>query len=375
MAVSIGMLAFPLAAYWVLSGAWYGQRADAEISIEHVAVPGRRVLKLPADQRHGDLVLYRFQAPVSQSMVYDIEATEWGAWLGTGHGLIRFEPDHSAIGYRAFDDAPGEWVRRLALRNDVIAVDIMVADGPTGGQDAGAHLFDADTESWHPLGDNVADQVWLDGDLWQRTLARSLIRWTRDGKGWVSQAVTLDTHQCSEASLAAIDDALWIAQQGTARGGLNFARTARAIPCGLLRYDPASGSETGYSEQNGMPSGFARDVGGDANQVYVSHSIKHHRISQLDLATGEWRSMQAVGTGNRMAVSEAAVWLATPSAKHPLVRIDRLSHRRTDVSGIPEGYFVSAIDVIGESVWFGLHRKHWQGQTYTVESMLGRLED
>jgi len=374
-AIGFMMLVFPLGVWFLFDSRDGPTSPDNGSSVYGTPSVEYRSLDLQIEEHSDGLSLYQFDVPVSESMIYDILATESAVWLGTGQGLIRLEPDERAVSHRAFAGAPSEWARHLTLHGDLMAVDVMVAGGPTGGQYAGTHLFNIRSETWDRIGENVADQVWLGEVLWQRTLARTLVRWTRDQGRWVDETVPLKTNQCSEASLAAIGDVLWMAQQGTARGGLRFARTARAIPCGLLRYEPTSGRETFFSEEHGMPSGFGGDVDGDASQVYVSHSTKHDRVSWLDTASGEWHSLRAAGTGNRMAVSDSAVWLATPSARHPLIRIDRLTQRRIDISGIPQDFYVSAIDVQGDSVWFGLYRERWKGETYTVQSLLGHLDD
>ena len=178
--------------------------------------------------------------------------------------------------------------------------------------------------------------------------------------------------------MSVVADELWIAQQGTeyhSRGPKRGGTGAKAIPCGVVRYDPATGAETFFDEDDGLNSGFGRDVAGDDRAVFVSHSIKHDKLSVFDPASGNWRTARPNGTGNRIALSANAVWLASPGGRTPLVRIDRRSEERRNIAGIPEGFYVSALAADGDVVWFGLHRKTYEAATYSVEALLGRYED
>lgn len=340
--------------------------------------PTRVNLSLPERSSRGELHIYRFSPELRAADIYSLAVDGNALWLGTGRGLVHFEPGRFARQYRRFSRAPYEWIRHLRLDGHLLAVDSLVAGGNTGGEYAGNHLFDTRTGEWTEIGGNVLDQVWLDGELWQRPLDRTLRRASRTADRWQLEEIPLDSRLCSEAYMAVIENEIWIAQQGTVhfhgtigRGGSR----AKEIPCGVVRYDPRSGRETFYDEGDGLNSGFARDVAGDARQVYVSHSIKHERISIRDGATGRWSSARPYGSGNKIAISEKAVWLATPSSRHPLVRIDRRTQKRKNIAGIPDGYYVGALAVAGNTVWLGLYKKVWEGSTYSLDTLLAKHED
>jgi hypothetical protein len=379
LVVIIMMSIVPAIAAW-LAYDFYVQRSAHRQSVAPwlSPEPATTELTLPERSSRGELEIYRFSPELRAADIYSLAIDGDALWLGTGRGLVHFEPGRFARQYRRFSRAPYEWTRHLRLDRHLLAVDSLVAGGNTGGEYAGNHLFDTRTGEWSKIGTNVLDQVWLDGQLWQRQLDRTLTRASRRGDQWQLEEIQLDTRLCSEAYMAVVDDEIWIAQQGTVhlqgRIGQGGSR-AKAIPCGVVRYDPRSGRETFYDEADGLNSGFARDVAGDGREVYVSHSIKHEKISIRDSATGRWSSARPYGSGNKIAVSENAVWLATPSSRDPLVRIDRKTQKRKNISGIPEGYYVGALAVAGNTIWLGLYKKEWKGSTYSLDSLLAKHED
>jgi hypothetical protein len=333
--------------------------------------PSATALALPNIFPSGDITLFEFAPEFREAKIYDITVDDGTLWLGTGKGLVEYVPGRHATAYRQFTTAPFEWVRHLALDGGALAVDTLTANGNTGGEYAGSHLFDLATRRWQQIGVNVLDQVWLHGELWQRTVGRKLNRVTHDDAGWRHQEISIANRLCAEAYLAAIGDDLWIAQQGTVRGDSQ----AKAVPCGVLRYSPATGEERLFDETDGLNSGFGRDVAGDAHQVWVSHSINHDRLSVLDERRERWRSARSYGSGNRIALGANAVWLATPDATNPLIRIDRHSEQRLNIRGVPEGFYVGAMAVAGREVWLGLYKPIWTDGTYSTESYLAQYID
>lgn len=337
----------------------------------------RTSLPLPEHSSSGALTLYRFDSEISQSEVYDIQVDGQRLWLGTGKGLLAWEPGVGVVRYQQFANAPFEWVQDLDLDAGMLATDIHVSARTTGGKYTGTHIFDTLNETWQPIGESVLDQVWLDGVLWQRPVKEHVLlrTWETEGQ-WQSEVVPLHAELCSGAAMAAIEHVLWIAQQGMVRSGSGSGGgNVRAMPCGVIRYDPVTNSEDYYDEGRGMNSGFGRDVAGDDRQVWVSHSIKHDRMSFLDNNTDRWQSARPYGSGNVIALSDRAVWLGTPSSSDPFVRIDRRSQKRTNISGVPAEFYVSAIAIDGDVIWLGLYRQNWQGSTYTIDSFLAKYVD
>jgi len=66
---------------------------------------------------------------------------------------------------------------------------------------------------------------------------------------------------CTEGRLAAAAGRVWIAQQGAVRIG---RQSMRPVPCGVVAVDPATGDARVWEEDDGLASGFGRDVVGDA---------------------------------------------------------------------------------------------------------------
>jgi hypothetical protein len=379
LAVALMMSIVPAIAAWFAYD-FFIKRSIHDEAVEPWLRPAVTVTELPLPARsvQGELELYRFSPDLQAADIYSIVIDADALWLGTGKGLVHFQPGRRVRQHRQFSDAPYEWVRHLALNGHLLAADILVAGGNTGGEYAGNHLFDTRGASWSRLGGNVLDQVWLDGQLWQRRLDRTLTRAVQRADQWHLDEVHLQSRLCSEAYMAAIGNEIWIAQQGTVHSHRSIRKGgshAKAVPCGVVRYNPATGEETFFDEGDGLNSGFGRDVAGDSRQIYVSHSIKHERISIRDNSTGRWYSARPYGSGNKIAISEAALWLATPSSRHPLVRIDRKTQKRKNIDGIPQGYYVGSLAVDGNVVWLGLYKKDWIGSTYSLHTLLARHED
>ena len=217
------------------------------------------------------LLLYELGTDLQQAQIHSIAVDDGKLWIGSGRGLIEFVENGASRVHRQFADAPFEWTRHVRLGNGVVAVDSMVANGSTGGHYAGSHLFDKETGEWHELGDNVLDHVWLDGTLWQRPARRMLTRVKQINGAWHAEDVSLSSQLCSEAQLAAVDGELWIAQQGTVRfsGGLRNrgSGSVKDVACGVLRFNPETGTEMHFRQQDGLNVGFGRDIVGDGRMV------------------------------------------------------------------------------------------------------------
>ena len=355
------------------------QRRDDSALDLTVLSPSVVALSPPSVSTNGELELVAFSDDIRQGRIHDIAVDNGRLWLGTGKGLVEFSDGGQSRQHRLYSDAPFEWVQDLALNGDKLAMDVMVAEGPTGGQYAGSHLLDTDSGNRYALGANVLDQVWLDNELWQRPLERMLVRHTVTDGNLRTDEVKLSSQLCSHTRMEAIGDELWLAQQGVVRfhGGVRVGRGSRSkeVPCGVLRFNPATGNEVVYEEIDGLNSGFARAVVGDAREIWVGHSIKFAKLSVLDRGTDTWRSARPYGSANALALSDKAVWLATPSGSEPLLRIDRQTENRKAISGVPDGYFVSTIAIDGDTVWAGLYRQTWHGSTFTIDAMLARYHD
>jgi hypothetical protein len=352
---------------------------DKEGMILRVRAESTEVLEVTSVRESGELLLYEFGSGLREARIYDIVVDGDRLWIGTGKGLVEFADGGEVRLHRQFSGAPFEWTQDLALHDGWLAVDVLVAEGNSGGHYAGSHVLDTRTGEWHELGANVLDQVWLGDALWQRPLARMLVRQEFLDGVWRSKDVSLSSRLCSHAQMAAIDGSIWMAQQGVVHftGGARVrgGSYTKEVPCGVLRFEPETGSETLFEERHGLNSGFGRDVAGDARQVWVGHSIKHGKLSVYDRQTGKWGSAPPCGSANTVALGEDAAWLATPSGSAPLLRIDRETRRCRPVTGVPQGYYVSAIAIDGDAVWLGLYRQNWQGSSFTIDSYLARYRE
>ena len=231
---------------------------------------------------------------------------------------------------------------------------------------------------WQKLDSDAVDQIWLDGELWQRRSDRSLTKLVHRNNVWQGDDVPLKSRLCRGGRLAAINGEIWIAQQGVRRiggGARRVASLVRRVPCGVVRYNPRTGEETFYDQDDGLNSGFGRDIAGDARQVWVSHSVKHNKLSLLDLETGQWQTALPFGTGNVIALSQHAVWAASPSPRDSLMRIDRMTQQRQNIRTGLDDFYVSTIAIDGTVIWLGLYKKSYTDTSYTVESYLARYDD
>jgi hypothetical protein len=291
-----------------------------------VHAPETTSLELPSVYPSGELQLYEFPRLMRDAYIHDIVVDGDRLWIGTGKGLLEHVDGKSLTRHRQFSHAPFEWVENLALADNLLALDVHVARGSSGGHRAGSHVLDTRSGQWQKVGRNILDQTWLKGVLWQRPLDRNLLKTSLNNGQWTSEEVPLRTQLCSEAYMSTINDEIWIAQQGTVHfhggAGIQGMSHVKAKPCGVLRYNPLSGEETLYGEGHGLNSGFGRDIAGDEHQVWVSHSIKDDRLSLFDTGTGRWQSARPYGSGNRITLGDRAVWLASPSSTSPLIRID-----------------------------------------------------
>jgi len=97
---------------------------------------------------------------------------------------------------------------------------------------------------------------------------------------------------------------------------------------------------------------------------------------RLAAAAGAWSRVRSSRNGvclgaNTLGLTPTALWLGTPDGRRPLKRLDRESGEARVVQGVPEDFYLSAVAGEETGAWVGLHRKHWEGESYRVESLLG----
>jgi hypothetical protein len=319
---------------------------------------------LGAGSLSGEYTFFELPDGLDKAQIHDIVFHEGIMWLGTDKGLVKIENQTATI-YRQFGDWPFEWVRDLVITPFGIAMQTHVAMGNTGGHNAGSHVFNAANETWHKVGGNMLAQSWLNGALYQ--VGSTLIR-RIPSNSWNKEIVlsSICGKGSSSLKMKAIDNELWI----TGEGKTLQTHVDNSYGCGVTRYDPVTGEVFNYTMQDGLTHDKGWDLGGDAKGVYISHSIKHNHMSYYDFGQQGWHSVATGGSGNRISVSDNAVWLAQGTPKSPLRRIDRQNLSGKSYPPISENEYISAIGVNGREVWLGIYEKHWSDSTYTITSKL-----
>lgn len=342
-----------------------------EPSAELAIVKKPSTVKGQLDAGIGSGVYTFFTLPngLDKAQIHDIVFHRGAMWLGTDKGLVKIQ-DRQVTTYRQFSAWPFEWIRDLVVTPYGIAVQTHVAMGNTGGQNAGSHIFNPEEETWQRVGDNVLAQAWIDGALYQA--GSSLVR-RKPSNSWKKETVlpSLCGKGSSSLKMKPINDELWI----TGEGKTLVTYVDNSFGCGVIRYDPASGHSVTYKTQDGLNHDTGWDLDGDSSGVFVSHSIKHNHLSHYDFAQRKWRSIKTGGSGNRIAVTDGAVWLAQATPRRPLRRIDRQSLEGKTYPPISDNEYISAIGVDGNKVWLGIYEKHWSESTYTITSRLGRVTE
>lgn len=340
---------------------------------------------LPTEKLGGkELELFRLPGPLSQAPIYSIVVDGRTIWLGTGKGLIRFNPNGTSKLYRNFSLAQNEWIRSLTLADGKLAASIMIAPGNTGGTPVGSFQFDPATESWQRIGLNARSLAW-DGDKFWTLKGRTLSTLSREPDGsWRQQEVATQNRLCSSGDLVIANNKIWIAQQGVVRhtgGKKSGASWAKEVPCGVLQIDPVTGRETLFEQKDGLASGFGRAIVADDNELWVAHSIKGDGLSQFTFTGKQWASLPTATNGqavnaNSLGLSARAIWLATPDGSRPLVRLDRESYAARSIAEAPPEHYVTAIAGRTGQVWVAMSKKFYdlpESGDYRVETVLGRL--
>ena len=321
---------------------------------------------LEGEEKTKEFTFYNLPLDLDKAQIHDIIFYADAMWIGSDKGLAKIK-DKKLTLYKNFSDWPFEWSRYLVPTPHGIAVNIHVANGNTGGNPAGSHIFHPDKEQWEKIGDNVLDQEWHDGYLYQAS--SKLIR--RDPKkAWKEEPILASLCHGGASSLAmkAVNHELWI----TGDGKTLQTHVDHSYGCGVIRYNPKREETVVYKKQDGLNHNYGWDLDGDRSGIFVSHSVKHNRLSFFNFNNGRWTSMEAVGSGNRISISSSEVWLAQATPSYPLRRISR---KGQDAHSFPAFFdkneYVSAIGIDGLDVWFGVYEKHWQDSTYTISSKLG----
>ena len=322
---------------------------------------------LGGEEKTEEFTFYQLPLGLDKAQIHDIIFFADAMWIGTDKGLAKIK-DKKLTLYKLFSDWPFEWARYLVPTPHGIVVNIHVANGNTGGNPAGSHIFDLKKEQWQKVGDNVLDQEWLDGCLYQAS--SKLIR--RDPKkDWKEEAVlpSLCSGGASSLVMKAVNHDLWI----TGDGKTLQTHVDHSYGCGVIRYNPKRDEMVVYKKQDGLNHNYGWDLAGDRSGIFVSHSVKHNRLSFFNFKDGRWTPMEAVGSGNRINISSSQVWLAQATPSYPLRRISRKGQNAHSFPAFfDKNEYVSAIGIDGLDVWFGVYEKHWQDSTYTISSKLCR---
>lgn len=323
--------------------------------------PIKREATLGVATPNGPYMMYELPLELGRAQIHDIVVDGAVKWLGTDKGLIKIVED-KVTQYQQFSDWPFEWVHHLTVTPHGVFVGVLVSDGNTGGEYAGSHRFDPDTETWTKLGKNKKAQAWLNGALFQ--IGSTLTKHIADNN-WQAEEIQLEICQNQPRTLTmrAIENELWIVGDG------------RKYPCGATRFNPETGETQAYFNKDGLIHEQGWDVDGDANGVFVTHSVKYNRMSFFNQQTQKWDLFPKTGSGNSMMVTADAVWLATASPRKPLNRVDRNGNSRQLYPPFNnrENMYISALGQEEDKIWFGTYIKHWRDGRYDITSKLGYL--
>ena len=380
LALNKPLVSIPLAIVFFLAGAvalfgFTPQSRTGDDKIEQskssmVKNPRSTRGKLGAPTKFEEYTFYELPNDLDKAEIHEILFHKGAMWLGTDKGLVKIV-DQEVTTYTQFSDWSFEWVRNLAVTPNGIATSVHVAHGNTGGEGANSHVFDVENETWHEIGPNVLDQEWHKGYLYQ--VNKDLIR--RDPKELWQDTVVVPAvcgRGASRIKMKVIENELWIVGTGSQFGGW---RSSGSIGCGATRFIPSSGKSFKYHTTDGLNHDYGWDLDGDDKGVYVSHSIKHNRLSHFDFERERWSEPRLRGAGNRISISSNGIWLARGSPLAPLHRIDRGTNEGRLFSKISDNTYLSAIAINGKEVWVGAYEKKWTNSTYTITSRLGMIVD
>lgn len=322
--------------------------------------PSITQLSLGAGEQVGDYTMYSLPGDLSQANINDIVFATGAMWVGTEKGLLKINGDRVTV-YKQFSDWPFEWIKNVVVTPYRIAVNTLVAQHNYGGHYAGSYLFDIQKETWSRLGGNVMTQTWLDGYLYQAsTKLLQRISLASGQKQDVLHGVC--KYGVSSLVMRAINGEIWLAGDTLRQSNPG---------CGVTRYNPKTGKSVVYKTQDGVNDNTGVDIGGDSAAVFVASSYSGH-LSRFDQNTQVWRSLYDGGTGTHICVTPQAIWLGTLNPAHPLIRIDRSSHETTSLPAVSEKERISALGIHDREIWFGTYVTNRLGQSFTIQSRLGR---
>jgi len=317
-----------------------------------------RVSEFIEKATHPDFTVYRLVGDLSNTQLLDLDAADGIVWIGTGKGLIRFEPAAGAWNfYGTTAGLPGERVSRVAALGGRVVVDLGRYTGPHSVYGTGTHLFDPRPGTWTQLFDGfVWDLHWDGKNLWVGL-----------GHGAESREIVADFAESGAAerftpqnsgllhgdvhAVRTWGQTVWFAMLGD-----HVKEKDEFFGGGVSVLDRSTGEWRSYTTKDGLARDYSCALAVDDRQVWVGHGYWDpvKGLSLLDRKAGAWsvlkKSANGIDLGGFVLANDGnTLWIG----QRGLVKLDKETRQATlytEREGLP-GYIVSGIAVDQDSVW------------------------
>jgi hypothetical protein len=325
-------------------------RQPLPIPVERPILP-ERVSEFIEKEERTEFTVYRFLGDLSNLQLLDIDVAGGVVWVGTGRGLLRFDPASGAGAlYGANAGMPGERVSRLAVAGEWVAADLDIYTGRNSVRGVGTYLFDPRAKIWTPLLNGfVWDLFWDGSRLWvgradgaeARGLDGSVERFRPNESGLLHKAVH---------AIQVWRDTVWFAMLSD-----HVKEKNDFVGGGVSFLNRLTGEWRSYTTREGMARNYSCDIAVDDRRVFVAHWHEEKGLSLFDRKTERWsvllKSENGVELGGVvLANDENTLWIGQ---QRGLVKLDKETRRATlyrELEGMP-GYIVSGIAIDRDAVW------------------------
>lgn len=297
-------------------------------------------------------------------------------FLATEKGLVKLDFDRNlAVRYQLHSDMPFEWWRSMTVFENKVALSTLVANGSTGGTNAGTHVIDLDTLELNPLEKRITGQVFHNGALYQLSDKKLLVRNPKQGFA-VVDTIELKEYVnkgCIYGTPLSTNGAVWVPTWGRATSS-NTIYSATKGKCGLIRIpDDGDGVKVINKKSNAMSYHTTQSSFSDVKGLLLVHPTRTQSVSYFHEPDGLWQSKDYSSLAGTLSTNY--FWVGYRGATG-YSRSKSVSRRISVDSGLQENRFVSAIAVREFSpteieVWIAFYVKNYDGEGhYSVESSL-----
>jgi len=305
-------------------------------------------------QRYPHFQVYRFQE-LLQTPPYALVESGRDLWVGTGQGLLRFQPDIGS--WTLFGESagiPAPVVRAVAPVPDGLLVSLANFSSVGDFLDHGTWRFDPRSLEWKRISERSAQDMQWDGER----------AWLASGRleTWEPRwpaAVPVPERQVRFPSESVCAVQVWKDMVWFGLGGDLAPQQQRRRTGGIAVFSRRDSSWTQYYEGDRLAVNRVSDVAVDEREAWACHWGERDGLSRYDRATGRWSAAyqgphrEWIG-GTHLELDGEYLWIGQP---HALVRLHRQTgetvvYREQD--GLP-GYRVTALYRGRDSLWAAVH--------------------